>query len=585
MDHTKTNQQLNIADILFQEGKINKQEHEDFLDRAKKESRSLYQIISEVKSVSDVDLAKARAKQLDIPYINLKGIQIQSDTVAVIPPDTARNYQLVPFKLENNTVDIAMINPEDFRALEAIEFVTRRAKLEARIYVTDEESLDYALQQQKSLKSEVGKALERATIELEEEKREEGLTGSEVEKIVQEAPISEAVNVILRHAITQRASDIHIEPLDDEVRVRYRVDGVLQTSLVLPRKVHNAIVARIKVLSNLKIDEQRIPQDGRFDIKVDGKEIDFRVSTLPLTQGEKVEMRVLDKAKGSISLEELGLRGRGLEILKKDIKKPYGMILITGPTGAGKSTTLYSILEIMNKVGVNIVTLEDPVEYFIPGVNQSQIKPEIGLTFGSGLRSILRQDPDIIMVGEIRDKETAKMAVHSALTGHIMLSTLHTNDSVGAIPRLIDMGIEPFLLTASLNLVIAQRLIRRICPHCKKEIVAPPRVKEEFRRELADLPEVVRKNMEKEVDIGHAKFYQGKGCRYCKDKGYQGRVGIFEVFEITERIREIVLTGASKDKLFAEARKEGLITMREDGMIKVLKGQTTIEEVLRVTRV
>ncbi len=584
MDQTKTNQQSNIADILFQEGKINSKEHKDFLNRAKKESRSLYQIISEVKSVSDVDLAKARARQLDIPYINLKGIQIPSDTVTVIPPGTAKNYQLVPFKLKNNTVDIAMINPEDFRALEAIEFVTKQAKLEARIYVTDEESLDHALQQQKSLKKEVGEALKRATIELEEEKKEEGLTGSEVEKIVEAAPISEAVNVILRHAITQRASDIHIEPLSDEVRVRYRVDGVLQTSLTLPRKVNNAIVARIKVLSNMKIDEQRIPQDGRFDIKVGGKEIDFRVSTLPLTQGEKVEMRVLDKTKGSISLEELGLRGRGLEILKKNIKKPYGMILITGPTGAGKSTTLYSVLEIMNKVGVNIVTLEDPVEYFIPGVNQSQIKPEIGLTFASGLRSILRQDPDIIMVGEIRDKETAEMAVHSALTGHIMLSTLHTNDSIGSIPRLIDMEIEPFLLTASLNLVIAQRLVRRICPHCKKEIVAPPRVKEEFRRELADLPEVVRKNMEKEADIDHAKFYQGKGCRYCQDKGYQGRVGIFEVFEVSEQIREIVLTGASNDKLFEEARKEGLITMREDGMIKVLKGQTTIEEVLRVTR-
>jgi type II secretory ATPase GspE/PulE/Tfp pilus assembly ATPase PilB-like protein len=364
------------------------------------------------------------------------------------------------------------------------------------------------------------------------------------------------------------------------VRVRYRQDGILHNSLILPKKIGPAVVSRIKILSNLKIDEKRKPQDGRFRIIEKGKQIDLRVSSLPVSMGEKVVMRVLDKEKGLLDLENLGVTGRNYEIIKESIFEPYGMVLITGPTGSGKSTTLYAVLKILNKEGVNIITLEDPVEYAIEGINQSQVKPEIGYTFATGLRSILRQDPDIIMVGEIRDRETAELAVHAALTGHVVLSTLHTNDSVGAIPRLIDMGIEPFLIASSLRAVAAQRLVRRICELCKEEVKITEAIRNTIEKNLSQIPE----NQKKDLDLsGGIKIYKGKGCLKCGGTGMKGRVGIFEVFYIDDEIINLLGGKVEEEVLRKTVKNQGMITMKQDGILKVLKGITTLEEIERAT--
>ncbi|MCX6766549.1 MAG: GspE/PulE family protein [Candidatus Moranbacteria bacterium] len=397
---------------------------------------------------------------------------------------------------------------------------------------------------------------------------------------IQEAPVAKIVEVILRNAIEGAASDIHIEPLEDNIRVRYRLDGILHNSLVLPKQIGPAIVSRIKILSNLKIDEKRKPQDGRFRITESKKQIDLRVSTLPVSMGEKVVMRVLDKEKGLLDLDDLGVTGRNYDIIKKCIFEPYGMILISGPTGSGKSTTLYSVLKILNREGVNIITLEDPVEYAIEGINQSQVKPEIGYSFASGLRSILRQDPDIIMVGEIRDKETAELAVHAALTGHVVLSTLHTNDSLGAIPRLIDMEVEPFLVASSLRAVVAQRLVRKICPECREEVKMNDAVKQEIERVLEQIPEAEKKihNLGKEI-----KIYKGKGCAKCAESGMKGRIGIYEVFYMDEEVNNLLGGKFDEEKLRQIAQKQGMVSMKQDGILKVLEGITTLEEVERVT--
>ncbi len=397
--------------------------------------------------------------------------------------------------------------------------------------------------------------------------------------MIEEAPIIKIVDVILSNAIEGNASDIHVEPSEKDVRVRYRIDGILHTSLMLPKSIHSAIVSRIKILSNLKIDESRLPQDGRFHVDVGKKSVDLRVSILPLIYGEKIVMRILDKTTNAPTLEQLGIRGLGLTWIKENIKKTHGIFLITGPTGSGKSTTLYSILSILNTPTVNILTLEDPVEYFIEGVNQSQINPDIGLTFANGLRSMLRQDPNIIMVGEIRDKETAEIAVHAALTGHLLFSTLHTNNSVGAMPRMIDMGIEPFLLTASVNLIMAQRLVRKICPDCKQEIPLTKAVEEEIRKSLENVPEEYFEGLDRK----NLKVFKGAGCEKCGHTGYNGRSGIYEVLPVTPDIQDLVLSKSSTRRLYEEAAKLGMITMKQDGVIKILRGETTMEEIIRVT--
>ncbi|MFH1508725.1 MAG: ATPase, T2SS/T4P/T4SS family [bacterium] len=588
MSNTNSNSK-NLASILLARGNITQAQHDEFLKEAEKPNISLTQLIKESGFVQPRDYAEARAELLEIPFMDLQGKQLTDDILSLIPYDVASNYQLVPFDIKNKVMKIAMLDPENFKAIEALEFVTKNSGYDTEIYLTYKDSYEFVIKQYASLKSEIGQALANADIgfsktkkEKEADKEQIDITerDKELEKVIQEAPISKAVAVILRHAVDGRASDIHIEPMEDESKVRYRVDGVLHSTLKLPKEVHSAIISRIKILSNLRIDEQRVPQDGRFRSIIDGKDIDFRVSTLPIVNGEKVVMRILDKSEGIKSLEDLGLYGRELKIIQESSKTPHGTILVTGPTGSGKSTTLYSVLSILNAEGVNIITLEDPVEYFIPGINQSQIRPEVGLSFASGLRSILRQDPDIIMVGEIRDNETAEMAVHAALTGHLVLSTLHTNNAIGAIPRLIDMDIEPFLLTAALTVVLAQRLVRSICDGCKEEIEIPGNFKSEFEKEIEDIKKVSRKD----IKIPKMRMFKGKGCPKCGGQGYKGRIGIFEVLPVTQAIRDLMVTNATEDAIMEKAVEEGFLNMKQNGILKVFQGLTTMEEIIRVTK-
>ena len=385
--------------------------------------------------------------------------------------------------------------------------------------------------------------------------------------------------VILRHAVDGNASDVHIEPARDKVRVRFRMDGILHASLLLPLKTLPAVVARIKILSNLKIDETRAPQDGRFSAKIEDKEVDFRVSTLPTVLGEKVAIRILDPTQRKINFESLGITGRNLKVIERALTKSYGMILATGPTGTGKSTTLYAILGLLNKEEENVVTLEDPVEYFVEGVNQSQVNNEIGYGFAVGLRHILRQDPDTIMVGEIRDDETAFLAIHAALTGHIVLSSLHTSNTLGVVPRLIDMGVKPFLIPPTLAIASAQRLVRMLCPYCRKKIKANPEIRKAIMKEIESFPADMKKKVKAPGDIF---VYEPIGCKKCNDTGYAGRIGIFEILEMTEQLAEIILKEPSEAKIQEEAERQGMVTMKQDGILKVLQGVTSFEEVIRV---
>ncbi|MBL7053273.1 MAG: type II/IV secretion system protein [Candidatus Portnoybacteria bacterium] len=519
---------------------------------------------------------------LKIPSIDLSHKNIPVEVLKEIPEEAASFYSFVPISRKDNVLEVGMVNPDDLKAKEALRFITRRSNLEPKIFAITLDDFKNVLKQYQSLRGEVNKALKELKEEIEAEEGFKSLKGKSneiTEKIVAEAPITKIVAVILRHAIEGKASDIHIEATEDKVKIRFRVDGVLNTSLILPKDIHSAIVSRIKILSDLKIDEARIPQDGRFHTTVAGKKIDFRVSTLPTAGGEKVVLRVLDPSDGLKDFAHLGLKGYNLEVLEKEMQQPFGMILITGPTGSGKSTTLYAILNILNQEGINIISLEDPVEYFIEGINQSQIMPEIGYTFASGLRHILRQDPDVIMVGEIRDQETAELSIHAALTGHILLSTLHTNDAMGVVPRLIDMKIGSFLLPSSLNLMIAQRLIRRLCEKCKKEVVAPPKVVEIIENELDKL-----NPMHKEVFHWKKPFkiYRPVGCKFCGNKGTKGRIALYEMLRMTPELEEIISGDMNEVKIKNEAYRQGMITMKQDGISKSLQGIISFEEMIRM---
>jgi type IV pilus assembly protein PilB len=511
--------------------------------------------------------------------IDWEHLKIPENVIALVPYEAAKKYKFIPFEKEGRVLRVAVTDMDDVGVQNALQFLSEKGKLSIEMIPISEEDFKKALVSYTSPAFTIQQALD--TIGDEEKQEEEDSEEESSDGIsIQEAPVAKIVEVILRNAIEGSASDIHIEPLEGNIRVRYRLDGILHNSLVLPKKIGPAIVSRIKILSNLKIDEKRKPQDGRFRITESKKQIDLRVSTLPVSMGEKVVMRVLDKEKGLLDLEELGVMGRNLEIIKKSIFEPYGMILITGPTGSGKSTTLYSALKILNKEGVNIITLEDPVEYAIEGINQSQVRPEINYTFAAGLRSILRQDPDIIMVGEIRDTETAELAVHAALTGHVVLSTLHTNDSLGAIPRLIDMKVEPFLVSSSLRAVVAQRLVRKVCQDCREEV----KVSEVARQEMEQILKKIPESEKKMHGIGNeVKMFKGKGCPKCGGVGMRGRIGIFEVFYVDEEVSDILSGSVDEEKLRQIAEKQGMISMKQDGMLKIVSGLTTLEEVERVT--
>ncbi len=505
--------------------------------------------------------------------------KIPPDVLVLISEEAARYYKMIPLSLDGNVLNVGLVNPDDVKAQEALNFLASRNGLAAQVFkITENEWLNL-MKQYAGLGEEVGEALEGLRKELAQEK--EKLPVETKAPKEQAAPIIRMVDTILRHGIDSKASDIHIEPTMKKLRIRYRLDGALQTVVVLPAEIAPAIVARIKIMSNLQIDETRRPQDGRFTTQFGEKEIDFRVAILPTARGEKAALRILDPTIGLRTLPELGIVGRNLEVVERGIKKPFGMILMTGPTGSGKSTTIYGILQILNTDSVNIVSLEDPVEYYIDGVNQSQIRPELDYTFASGLRQILRQDPNIIVVGEIRDSETAGLAVQSALTGHLVLSTLHTNNAIGVIPRLIDMGVPPFLLPAALNVALAQRLVKRLCPDCKKEEEPPEPVKKIILDVMNSMPEGSRPK----VKSDRLKIYKAQGCPKCGNKGTKGRIAVFEILEMTPRLEAIIISEPTESKILEEAKRQGMVTMIQDGVLKVMDGIIGFEELIQVVSV
>jgi type IV pilus assembly protein PilB len=531
--------------------------------------------------ISDANLLKLKSEIYQLPVVDLGGVELDRELTKDIPDNIINFYRIIPFARGDGILKVGLINPENIDALEALKFIASDKGLNLEKYIISYKDFDHISRSIRTLSTEVGKALESLGDELYQKNLEISDKVGGLEEITAEAPVTRIVAIVVKHAVETRASDIHMEPFPDRIRIRFRIDGLLQTVLSLPANLLSALVTRIKILSDLKIDETRLAQDGRFSTKLAERQIDFRVSTFPTKNGEKVVLRILDPLVGDIKLEELGLEGRSLQLVLENIVKPFGEVLVTGPTGSGKSTTLAAILRRINDDEVNIVTLEDPIEYYVDGVNQSQIHEEIGYTFASGLRHILRQDPDVIMVGEIRDGETAGLATQAALTGHVVLSTLHTNDTVGAIPRLIDMGIEKYLLAPTLNLVIAQRLLRKLCPICKVKSKANVAEEHMIKQALDRVPVETKGDLPK----NNFEIYKaGPGCKECNGKSYKGRIAIVETLAMTDELEKIILTGISEEKLREEARRQGMLTMFQDGMIKVLHAITSIEELLQVAQ-
>lgn len=565
-------QDKTLLDILFAEKLITPEQYQEVKVKSASEGKTVDNVLEAMHIVPEDKFAEARAKQLGIPFISLATTSFSPQALSFIPRAVAERFNLIPFLFDekNQTLTIAMGNPVD---LDALSFVRQKTGLTINALAATPNDVRQAIgkEYQQELVGEVGKAL-KETQELHQTKT---IDSSNINQIITEAPIAKIVSTILDYAVTSRASDVHIEPLENKVRVRYRIDGILYDRLSLPKEVQDAVISRIKILSEMKIDEHRIPQDGRFNFKVGENEVDLRISVLPTVQGEKIVMRLLRKSGGIPTLAELGLTGIALRNLETSILRPHGIIIVCGPTGSGKTTTLYAVLSRLNTTRVNISSLEDPVEYQLPGVNQVQINPAVGLTFAAGLRSFLRQDPNIILVGEIRDGETTDLALQAALTGHLVFSTLHTSDAAGVLPRLIDLGAESFLLASTMNAIVGQRITRKICPHCKEAYTPPPQLVEEIKQQLGRL------FPQKE---GEVKLYKGKGCSECADSGYKGRIGIFEVLPISEKISHLVLEKADSGTIERQAVEEGMITMKQDGYLKVLNGNTTIEEVLRVAQ-
>lgn len=558
---------------------------EEVFGEAVQQGKNLGDLLLEKKIIGETELRKLYAYILGIPFMNLEKELIPADILQVIPEAIAKKYSVIAFEKDGANLKVAMLNPED---LQTIDFIRKKTGLKIVPCLTTEESIKAALKQyEKSLKAEFGDIINKSAEEQGETNEDEDL-----ENLAQDLPIVRIVDTLIKHAILQSASDIHIEPDEKEVRVRYRIDGVLHEAMTLPKQVLAGLIARIKVLSSLKLDEHRLPQDGRFKIEKDGYKISFRVSILPVFEGEKIVMRLLDESSKGLTLEKMGLAGDALEAVHRQIRRPNGMILVTGPTGSGKTTTLYTVMDILNTPEVNISTVEDPVEYRMPRVNQTQTNAKIGMTFAAALRSLLRQDPDIIMVGEIRDGETMQIAIEAAMTGHLVLSTLHTNSAAGAIPRFIDMGAEPFMIASTANVVVAQRLVRKLCQECKtayklneKEIEALSAAfdTEEIMQALKKSQQL-KGLIDEKSSWKNITLYKPKGCEQCHNEGYKGRSGIYEVLEVSEEIARLISEKASADEIEKEAKKRGMNTMSEDGFIKAVQGITSIEEILRVTK-
>ncbi len=547
--------------------------------KAEKTNKELEEVLINDNIINENTLYEKAGDYLQIPYISLKGKEIKKEVLNLIPGPVAGTHQVVAFDTDKNEVKLAMTDPTD---IQTIEFLRRKTGLEPKVYITSPGDLK--------------ESLRRYHAELEADlhivqETGENTEGGDLKKAAEEVPTINIVNTILEHAVYEGASDIHIEPNEKELAVRYRIDGILKPIMTLPKNVQNGLIARIKILANLKIDEHMVPQDGRFKIQVQEEKMAFRVSIIPVYDGEKIVLRLLHEAVKPLTLDELGLLEKPRAILEEAIKKPHGMILVTGPTGSGKTTTLYSVLGILNQPGVNISTIEDPIEYRIQGVNQSQINSKAGFTFAMGLRSFLRQDPNIIMVGEIRDQETAEIAIHAAMTGHLVLSTLHTNNAPTTLPRLIDMGVPPFLVAYTTNIVMAQRLVRKICQYCKKEYTLDKNAGNELGRvfDVKKISALLKNNIPKNYkdegdDVEKIVFYRGEGCNRCGQTGYKGRIGIYEIMEMDDELIKMINAHGTAEDVAKHAREKGMLTMLEDGLVKAKMGITTISEVLRVTK-
>ncbi len=576
-----------LKEFILDSNLIEKNKLEEAYQESIKGGKQLGNFLLENKLISDTDLRKLYAYIIGIPFVDLVKSLISPDILQIVPEPIAKKYNIVAFEKTGNDLKVAMLNPED---IQTIDFIKKKTGLKIVPCLTTIEGIQSVIKQyEKSLKAEFGDIIEKSSQELTEQDKEKE---KDLEEIAQGLPVIRIIDTLLKHAILQSASDIHIEPEEKEVRVRYRIDGVLHDAMTLPREVLSGIVARIKVLTNLKLDEHRLPQDGRFKIENENYKFSLRVSILPVFDGEKIVMRLLDETSKGLTLEKMGLFGNPLESVHRNISKPNGMVLVTGPTGSGKTTTLYTVMDIINTSEVNISTVEDPVEYRMPKINQTQVNSKIGMTFASALRSLLRQDPDIIMVGEIRDKETLEIAIQAAMTGHLVLSTLHTNSASGALPRMIDMGAEPFLIASTVNVIIAQRLVRKLCPECRtaytltdKEIKTLKNSVDldsvlNYLKENKELSKIIKSNN----DWSNIKFYKPKGCEQCNNEGYHGRIGIFEVLDIDTDIEKLIVELASTETIERKAKEKGMNTMIEDGFFKSVQGTTSIEEVLRVTK-
>lgn len=561
-----------LIGILLQQKLITQEQYDDIKVKSASQGVSSENIIETMGIVSEKKIAEIKARLLGVPFISLETTSFSPQAISLIPKAVVERFSLIPFLYDEKTktLSIAMSDPVD---LEALQFVTQKTGLTIKSFAASKEEVEKAINEQytQEIVGEVGEAI----AETESYKKTKTVDSKKIGEIIKEAPIAKIVSTILEYAVSSRASDVHIEPQEDRVRVRYRIDGILYDKLSLPKNVQDAVVSRIKILSEMKIDEHRIPQDGRFNFKVADNEVDLRISVLPAAFGEKIVMRLLRKTGGIPTLDDLGLTGSTLRTMETAMLRPHGIILVCGPTGSGKTTTLYSVLNKLNTTRVNIMSLEDPIEYQLAGINQVAVNPAVGLTFATGLKAFLRQDPNIILVGEIRDKETNELALQAALTGHLVFSTIHTSSASGALPRLLDLGAENFLLASTINAILGQRIVRRICENCKEQYVPIAQILDEVKQSLGNyFPKT-------QTEI---KLSRGKGCDQCGKSGYMGRIGIYEALSVTPKISSLVLENADSATIEKQAISEGMITMKQDGYLKVLQGITTVEEVLRVAQ-
>lgn len=564
-----------LTDVLLSQHLLSQDAYMSAKLESANTGRPIEDILVEKNLVSSEEIGKAKAKLLGIAYVDIETEAIDPTALSLVPEQVARRYVVLPFKYnkDTNTLSLTMGDPAN---LEAIEFVRQKSGAVIVPYASDAKKIIKVIDEE--YRQDIARQVSAVIKETQLPKPEvRTIEQAQLSQIIKEAPIARIVSTMLEYAMRSRASDTHIEPQEEETRVRYRIDGILHERLTLPKSVHDALISRIKILSDMKIDEHRIPQDGRFNFKAGEDEVDLRVSSLPTVHGEKIVMRLLRKSGGVPSLPELGLRGTALKNLEIAMLRPHGIIIVCGPTGSGKTTTLYAVLSKINTTKVNIITLEDPVEYQIPGINQVQVNPAVGLTFATGLRAFLRQDPNVILVGEIRDQETTDLAIQAALTGHLVFSTLHTSNAAGSLPRLLDLGAENFLLASTMTAVAGQRIIRRVCNECKSTYIPPDSV-------VSDIKQTLGKLMQQSSSKETPKLYRGKGCSACNNTGYLGRIGIFEVLPVSEKIARLILEKSDAGTIEDVAVSEGMVTMKQDGYLKVLEGITTIEEVLRVAQ-